>query len=220
MKSQDIVLLLKLESLRQQEKRFAGALDETTVNSVLNNNFWQDWEDETEEERRGDITPDIDLSETAKSFYTVRYLEQVTGISKTQIAESLNRSFESNLLRSERKTGLPRANLQGLLDFLVYGIKYVFPVKPAELTRGIATSFSAPVLNKKLITAGEFQLVWPDARANSKGLAVAPLHKTVPYAVRRDNRMYAMLALIDAIRMGNPREANLAADVLNTIMKE
>ncbi|BBT92722.1 hypothetical protein KK010_17345 [Enterobacter mori] len=220
MKSQDIVLLLKMESLRKQEKRFAGSLEKATINSVLNNNFWQDWECEAGEERLGDITPDIDLSETARSFYTVRYLEQVTGISKTQIAESMNRSFDSNLLRLERKTGLPRANLQGLLEFLIYGIKYVFPVKPAELTRGIATSFSAPVLNKKLITAGEFQLVWPDARANSKGLAVAPLYKTVPYAVRRDSRMYAMLALIDAIRMGNPREANLAADLLKTLLKE
>jgi hypothetical protein len=40
----------------------------------------------------------------------------------------------------------------------------------------------------------------------------------VPYAVRRDPELYALLALVDAIRLGNPREANLAADLLKAQM--
>ena len=41
-----------------------------------------------------------------------------------------------------------------------------------------------------------------------------PLFKTVPGAVKKDPRLYEYLALIDAIRLGNAREANLANEIL------
>jgi hypothetical protein len=37
-----------------------------------------------------------------------------------------------------------------------------------------------------------------------------PLHPAVPDAARRDNRLWELLALVDAIRIGNARERNLA----------
>lgn len=46
------------------------------------------------------------------------------------------------------------------------------------------------------------------------GQAIEPLYKSVPFAVRRDNELYAYLALLDAIRMGNARESNLAIKML------
>jgi hypothetical protein len=48
---------------------------------------------------------------------------------------------------------------------------------------------------------------------HEKGQSVKPLFKSVPKAVLNDERLYAYLALIDAIRVGNPREANLAAEL-------
>jgi len=47
-----------------------------------------------------------------------------------------------------------------------------------------------------------------------KGQAVQPLFKSVPKAVIDDKCLYEYLALVDAIRLGNPREANLAAELL------
>ncbi|OGT69971.1 MAG: hypothetical protein A3H44_14680 [Gammaproteobacteria bacterium RIFCSPLOWO2_02_FULL_57_10] len=87
------------------------------------------------------------------------------------------------------------------------------------MTRGIATSFGAPVLQGKLHSAGEFQLVWPDAAGKTMGLAVEPLFKSVTYAVKRDPQLYSFLALLDAIRLGQPRESNLAADLLKEQME-
>jgi hypothetical protein len=52
------------------------------------------------------------------------------------------------------------------------------------------------------------------ARGEEMGQSVEPLFKTVPEAAERDERLYAYLALIDAIRLGNQREANLAVNML------
>ncbi len=95
----------------------------------------------------------------------------------------------------------------------------MFPAKPGEITRGIATGLAAPVLQGKIMTAGEFVPVWPDARGNTKGQAVEPLFKSVPYAVRKDPQLYALLALTDAIRFGQAREHKYAAEKLFTLLK-
>lgn len=49
---------------------------------------------------------------------------------------------------------------------------------------------------------------------------MAPLYKTVTGAVRRDSRLYALLALTDAIRLGQPRECNLAAELLAQMLRD
>ncbi|BAU58724.1 hypothetical protein HH1059_20220 [Halorhodospira halochloris] len=148
------------------------------------------------------------------SRYSVRALAEETGISKSQVSLALQRCLEVGLVRKERSTGVPRANVRALLKFIVHGVRYVFPAKPGEITRGIATTFAAPVLEGQLYSAGELPMVWPDARGNSKGQAIEPLFKSVPFAVRRDPELYAMLALVDAIRLGHPRESKVAAERL------
>jgi len=150
-----------------------------------------------------------------KECYSVRALAAETGISKSQISLSLKRCIEVGLVRKDRKTGVPRANVRALFDFIVHGLRYVFPARPGEITRGIATTFAAPVLKGQIYSAGELLLVWPDPRGNSKGPAVEPLFKTATYAVRRDKELYAMLALVDAIRLGHPRESKVAAEQLS-----
>jgi hypothetical protein len=39
-------------------------------------------------------------------------------------------------------------------------------------------------------------------------------------AVKQDPTLYAFLALVDAIRLGQPRERKLAAQTLETLLKE
>ena len=64
------------------------------------------------------------------------------------------------------------------------------------------------------MSGGDLIHVWPDAYGNRKGQSVTPLFKTVPGAVKKDHSLYEYLALIDAIRLGNAREANLANKIL------
>ena len=64
------------------------------------------------------------------------------------------------------------------------------------------------------MSAGELVPVWPDARGDTKGQAVEPLFNSVIYAIGRDDELYALLALVDAIRIGQSRERNLAIKMM------
>lgn len=208
MKGQDIGLLLKLVCLHRHEShgKAVGAWPHD----------WKDWEEESDDHiPRYQGQPDFFEEGTPHfSSYTARALELQTGISKTQINISLKHCTQIGLLKADRKSGVPRANTKALFEFIVYGLKYVFPARAGELTRGIATGFGAPVLDKSLISAGEHVPVWSYARGNTMGMKIEPLFKTAADAARRDPEMYALLALVDAIRVGQPRERNLAAELL------
>jgi hypothetical protein len=212
MKSQDIGLLLKLVATRSREGRGSDSQASKGLKALPDD--WRDW-------ALDDIN--IDLGQDSLSWfeddqlsarYSVRALAKETGISKSQVSLALQRCLEIGLIRKDRKTGVPRTNTRALFNFILHGVRYVFPARPGEITRGIATTFAAPVLEGQLYSSGELVMVWPDARGNSKGQAIEPLFKSVPYAVRRDRELYAMLALVDAIRLGHPRESKLAAERL------
>jgi hypothetical protein len=186
MKSQDIFILLKLVSLQQQGQFVEiDAANESDV----------------------DIFPVSDP-------YSARGLAAALGISKSEVNASINRSIAVGMAIQDRVTNHPKANRKAVLEFIIYGLKYVFPAKPAGIARGIPTSFSAPVLKGELLSAGEFVYVWPDARGKEKGQSVMPLFKSVPVAVKKDPRLYEYLALVDAIRLGNPRELKIAIKIL------
>ncbi len=147
--------------------------------------------------------------------YSVRGLESSLGISKTEVNASIKRSVSSGLAVKDRESGRAKPNRRNLFNFIVHGLKFVFPAKTRAMTRGIPTAFAAAPLKNRLLSAGEYIYVWPYAKGKDMGQSVAPLFKSVPEAVRKDNRLYAYLALIDAIRLGNQREAGLAAEHLS-----
>ncbi|WP_319784458.1 hypothetical protein [Oceanisphaera sp. IT1-181] len=217
MKSQDVGLLLKLVCLQKQDTQ---VLRNSAEQRVRVPNEWRDW-GETEEDKvlqkmQLQLTDNIEL---LVERYSVRALAAETGISKSQVSLSLQRMMDVGLAKRDRRLDIPRANISLLLDFLTSGLRFVFPARAGELTRGISTSFAAPVLEGKLMSAGELPMVWPDAKGNTKGLSVDPLFKSATLAIRRDPEMYAMLALVDAIRLGQPRERNLAVSMLKKRME-
>jgi hypothetical protein len=172
MKSQDIVILLKLVSLEDQAR--------------------QGWADEP-----GRSDP-----------FALRSLESALGISKTEISASLVRCITAKL--AIRSNDRPKVNRRNLTEFVQHGLKYVFPAKLSAPQRGVATGFAAPMLDGQLVSSGADIYVWPHADGNQRGSSIAPLYKSVPEAALKDERLYEMLALVDAIRLGNQREANLA----------
>ena len=93
-----------------------------------------------------------------------------------------------------------------------HGLKYAFPAKPGAPQRGVATGFAAPMLKGQLVSSGADIHVWPYAEGSQRGSTITPLFKSVPEAALKDERLYELLALVDAIRLGNQREANLAQD--------
>lgn len=183
MKSQDIVVLLKLVSLQEQEDEAAPG--------------------------------ELQRGFQGEAPYSVRSLESLLGISKTEVNASIKRSLSSGLAIKDREAGHAKPHRRNLHNFIVHGLKFVFPAKPGAMTRGVPTAFAAPMLKSLLVSAGEYIYVWPSAEGHDIGQSVQPLFKTVPDAARKDDRLYEYLALVDAIRLGNQREAGLAGERLS-----
>lgn len=99
---------------------------------------------------------------------------------------------------------------RALSDVLVHAARHVYYVKPGGLTRGMRTAEAAAPLADTVAPADP-PPVWPDPHGDARGYAIEPLHESVPAAARRDAELYALLALVDALRIGQARVRNLAA---------
>lgn len=131
------------------------------------------------------------------------------GISQSQISYGLERLKRSGLLSEDRKV-MKRA----LLEFLLYGLKYVYPAHPGPLVRGMLTAHSAKPLAGKIKSSEPY--VWPTDEGDVRGAAIEPLFESAPKAAKNDQALYELLALVDAIRVGRARELALAKDELKS----
>lgn len=137
-------------------------------------------------------------------------LARALHLSGAEVSESLRRCLYSRLLRDGPR--LRQVQPRALLEFLLYGLPYVFPVQPGAQARGLATGPSAPPL---VATFGpEPAYVWPSATGEVWGAAIEPLYAGAPAAARDDARLYELLALVDALRLGRPRERRVATELL------
>jgi len=140
-------------------------------------------------------------------------LAAVLAISQSEISEALNRNMIAGLMDSARRA----VHKEALTEFLLHGLKYVFPEQPGATVRGMPTAHSAPPLSKRLLATAEVY-VWPHPEGKVRGQSVRPLYRTVPKAASNDPKLYELLALVDAIRIGKARERNLAAEELRKRM--
>jgi len=108
-----------------------------------------------------------------------------------------------------------RLNRSALLEFLLHGIRYVFPAEPGAMTRGVPTRYAASPLKQHLEQGKEPPPVWPYAEGSIRGYSYAPLHKNVPKAALSDPDLYELLVLVDALRDGKARERELAGKELS-----
>lgn len=159
-------------------------------------------------------------------------------ISKGHSLEELTQNELARLLcmsPSEINAGIKRLALSGLLgpvqrshrliflpiksaveECLIAGVKYFFPAQLGAYTRGIATSYAAPIFEKLIVLGNDPIPVWPHGEGDQRGLALAPLYRSVPQSIIKypDQLFYEMLVLIDAIRTGRARERNIAIQLL------
>lgn len=129
------------------------------------------------------------------------------GMSASEVHAALGRSAEGGLYVPERR----EVNRRGLAEFLVHGLRYVFPAVRGGTTRGLATAHAAAPLARHFRPGTEAPPVWPDPEGKVRGEALAPLYRSVPHAARNDASLYELLVLSDALRAGRARERELAA---------
>ena len=142
------------------------------------------------------------------SLWQSKDLARALFLSPTEISFSLRRCQYAHLLDAQGR----RVARRTFLDFLLHGLPVVFPTQPGAQVRGMPTAHSAAPLRDRLV--GDELYVWPDAESDRWGCAVDPLYAGAPQAAKADPKLYELLALTDALRVGRPRERNLAGELL------
>jgi len=148
-----------------------------------------------------------------RSDKTYEQLGKELGMSASEVHAAVRRGGEAGVVKPESRQVVAAA----LLDYLLHGVRYAFPALSGRVARGMPTGFAAPCL------AGEFAetelpAVWEHAEGMVRGQSVEPLHPSAPEASARDENLYRVLALVDALRGGRARERSAAATRLRKLL--
>ena len=135
-------------------------------------------------------------------------MAEALGLSQSEVSEAVGRCKFSGLLAPNGKTVMRMA----LLEFLQFGLRYVFPVQPGAVVRGVPTSHSASPLSDEIQSSEAY--VWPYGKGTVRGHSILPLYPSVPEAALKDEKLHEILALVDALRVGRAREKELAVKEL------
>ena len=110
-----------------------------------------------------------------------------------------------------------RPHPHNLAEFALHGAKYAFPGVRLPLAVGVPTSHSAPAF-AGIFAPGSTDFVWPHPNGPMRGVGVEPLHPSVPFAAMQDAKLYELLALFDALRVGKARERGMALERLQALI--
>ena len=162
--------------------------------------------------RPQDIAILLKIIALGKKQWQNKDLAQSLYISASEVSEALNRNNLAGLIDFEKR----KVNRQGLCEFLEHGLHYVFPQYPGAMVNGIATAHGHPFM--KAFFESDMIYVWPDFSGELRGLAIEPLYPNQIKAVKEDDRLYKLLALVDVIRVGKTRELEIAITELRKII--
>ena len=131
-------------------------------------------------------------------------------ISTSEISKAMERNVVAGLVSSDKA----RVNKLALRDFLIYGLKYVFPPQPGSSTRGIATAHSARPVNQYISGNGE-NYVWKYYKGSKRGNSIVPLYDKIPKFIENQPELYEFLTIVDTLRIGKNREIEIAIQELD-----
>ncbi len=146
-----------------------------------------------------------------REYFSLPDLARGIGISVSETSKSLQRSRYSGLITLENKVAL-----KSFLEFLRFGLPFVFPARPGAPTRGVPTALSHPLIRDEFVVAETF--VWPAAEGVVRGTAIAPLYEALPRFIPADVNLYYALALVDVLRIGRSREKAYAYEMLTQLL--
>jgi len=174
-----------------------------------------------------DVVVVLKLLASGPHLWTYAQLGAELDMSASQVFRSVDRAEIARLLGPPPIPPPPSAsshreyvqpfwpNRTNLKEFLVHGVKYAFPVSRGGLVRGIPTAHAAPPLREQLAPSSDPPPVWPHPDGPERGTEFSPLYRNVPKA-SRDQKLYELLALVDAIRDGRAREREIAIRELSS----
>lgn len=147
---------------------------------------------------------------------SVRQLGESIGISASEVSKGVKRLATARLL-VERDNALYVEN-NAFLEWLSYGVRYAYPAQPSGFGRGMPTAWNCPLVSSAILPPSP-PMIWSQVGGELEGIFVEPIHATVPLAASNDGLLYQVIALVDAVRLGKPRELAIARDLLEKRIK-
>ena len=157
-----------------------------------------------------DILVMLKLSANPEDRWSYASLSESLGMSQSEIHAAVKRCERSGLYNAFSK----RENRIALREFLVHGLRYVFPAELGAVRQGIPTSSGAEPLRSKIQDLSEIP-VMPMEHGPVRGPSIEPLYRCAPQAALKDPKLHRLLAIVDALRSGQGRERKLACEALN-----
>lgn len=145
--------------------------------------------------------------------WTYAALGGALAMSASEAHASVKRALASGLAVSPVR-GAWSPMRPALLEFVLHGVRYVWPATAGPAKRGVPTSFGAEPLAGKVAAAAGEAPVWAHPTGSAKGPTLSPLYRTAPQAALADPALHRLLALLDALRTGRARERTLAAELM------
>lgn len=153
-----------------------------------------------------DVPVAIRLAQTPDA--TFEQLGHALLISSSTAHEAVKRLERAQLV----VPGSRRVNRLALREFLVHGLRYVFPGAPGAEVQGVPTAHAGPPLAARIVAVDP--AVWPSSRGEVRGAAVTPLLARAAELPKHCPDLYEALTLVDALRLGRARERELASAAL------
>lgn len=150
---------------------------------------------------------------------TYASLAMALKLSSSEVHAAVGRCLEVGLLRkpTDSNRTMPQPVAAALEEFLVHGVKYVWPAKRGPVVRGTATGTSLDAVARILnVPEPGVPLVWPHPEGTLRGESVEPLYPRAVMACQNDPDLREWLALLDVLRLKTGREAALAAVAIHT----
>lgn len=147
---------------------------------------------------------------------SVREMADSIKVSIGEISKSTKRLVTAHLV--VEREGNSITEISALKEWLCYGVRYAYPVENAGFGRGMPTAWNSPQLNTAIVPPDP-PVVWGMSGGSVEGLMIRPFHESVPFAASNDELLYGALSLVEAIRLGKPRELAVARDELTTLLE-
>jgi hypothetical protein len=147
---------------------------------------------------------------------SLRRLEDELGLSKSAVANSLQRLRELDLVKDDPLHGR-RVNKLLLRDCLEHAARWIAPAHVGDFELGLPTAHAMDSLRQKLL-GDDDPVVIPLPHGPMRGRAVSPLHPLAPAAAARDPKLYRLLAVVDSFRIGRARDRQLAVAELRACL--
>jgi hypothetical protein len=156
--------------------------------------------------RPSDVIVSCQLTITPAAHF--QQLAQSTGLSAGECHNAVRRLRLARLVITDER----RPSSELLHEFLVHGVPFAFPPILGAQTIGVPTAHSSPAFREIVESMEGF--VWPYADGAARGQSLIPLFPGAPALPGRNARLYELLTIIDALRVGTTRVRKTAAALL------